>query len=507
MSIRRTFRPAVRSLLVLLALLLAAPNLAAAQEPLVIAVRTPLLNLDPTQETSSTMGFAMINVLENLVTTNPEGEYQPMLATSWEIVDDTTWRFTLREGVTFHDGTSFDAGDVVFNLNRMASTDSSHASNFGWYAGAEVVDELTVDIQTNGPYPGVLSALNFYIPFIVSPEAVEALGNDFNTRPVGTGPYQVVSHEARNVTVLEAFDEYWGGAPAIERVEIPFVPEDNTRLASFLAGEIDILTFVESTQIPLLAARDDTVLISGPSDLADMLWFNTQKEPLDDPVVRRALAHAIDLDLILETVLEGTGQRYGVAFAPGIWGFDPDTMAESPYPYDPDLARDLLAEAGYPDGFEIEFLIADRPEHARISGAVQAQLADVGVDVSIRQLDWGTFLSVTAEGEHELMVVATYAFGDADRILPEFETSAIGSRNRSLYSNPRVDELIEAQRNELDPERRREIVHEIVQILTEDAPRLMVRAREQVQAVRADITGYYHHPAKFDLRDVERTSN
>jgi peptide/nickel transport system substrate-binding protein len=504
MNICRFLRSMSFRLVAVVGLTLMLASFASAQDPLVVAVRTPLLNLDPTQETSSTMGFAMINVLENLVTTNPEGEYEPMLATSWETIDDATWRFHLREGVTFHDGAPFDAQAVVFNLDRMAGPESLHASNFEWYTGATVVDGHTIDIHTDGPYPGVLSALNFYIPFVVSPQAVEELGNDFNTRPVGTGPYRVVSHEARNATMLERFEDYWGGAPAVERVEVRFVPEDNTRLASFLAGEIDILTFVESSQLPVLDARNDTELIKGPSDLADMLWFNTQKEPLDDPTVRKALAYGMDLDTILETVLEGTGDRYGVALTPGIWGFDPETMAESPYDYDPERARELLAEAGYPNGFEVEFLIADRPEHQRISEAVQAQLAEIGVDVSIRQIDWGTFLTATANGEHEMMVVGTYAFGDADRILPEFATSAIGSRNRSYYSNERVDALIEQQRNELDPEKRREIIREIVEILSDEVPRLMVRAREQIQAVHTDVDGYYHHPAKFDLRQVSR---
>ncbi len=501
---KRTPRPPVllRLVLVMVSALLVFVTPTLAQDPLVLAVRTPLLNLDPTQESSSTMGFAMINVMENLVTTSPDGAYEPMLATSWEVVDDTTWRFHLREGVTFHDGTLFDAEAVVFNLDRMAAPESLHSSNFGWYAAASVVDDLTVDISTNGAYPGILSGLNFYIPFIVSPAAVESLGDDFNSAPVGTGPYRVVSHEARNLTVIEAVDDYWGGVPAVKRAEFLYVPEDNTRLASYMTGEIDVLTFVESSQIPLLGMRDDTVLVEGPSDLADMLWFNTQKPPLDSATVRQALAYGIDLDLILETVLENTGTRYGVALAPGVWGFDPETMGASPYPYDPERARELLAEAGFPDGFDIEFLIADRPEHARIAEAVQGQLADIGVNVSIRTLDWGTFLSATAAGEHELMVVGTYAFGDADRILPEFESSSIGSRNRSLYSNAEVDALIAQQRNELDADVRRELIKEIVARLTEEAPRLMVRARKQVQAVNASVQGYIHHPAKFDLRNV-----
>ncbi|HEX7039637.1 MAG TPA: ABC transporter substrate-binding protein [Trueperaceae bacterium] len=478
----------------------AAPALA--QEPLVIALRTPIINLDPILETSSTMGFAMINVLETLVTTNPAGEYEPMLATSWENVNETTWRFHLREGVTFHDGTPFDAEAVVFNLDRMASEESLHASNFSWYDGADVVDDLTVDIHTKGPYPGILSALNFYIPYIVSPTAVETLGDDINTAVVGTGPYRVVSHTPSDVTVLEAFADYWGGAPSVQRAEFLFVPEDNTRLAAYLAGEVDILSFVESSQIPVLAARDDTVIIEGPSDLADMLWFNTQKPPLDNVQVRQALAYGMDLDLILETVLEGTGERYGLVFAPGIVGFDPETMSEPHYTHDPERARELLAEAGYADGLDVEFLIADRPEHARIAEAVQAQLAEIGVNVSIRSLDWGTFLTATANGEHQMMVVGTYAFGDADRILPEFETAAIGSRNRSMYSNAEVDALIAQQRNEMDPQARQAIIEEIVARLTEDVPRLMVRARTQVQAVRSNIEGYVHHPAKLDLRGV-----
>lgn len=476
---------------------------AATRDVIRLSVRTTVVGLDPKIETSSTVGNINSNVLESLVTTDFDGStIQPQLATEWKAENPASWIFKLRPNVKFHDGTPFNAAAVKFSLERMADSESSHRGDFSWLRAVEIVDPLTVRIRSKFPYAPLLSALSFYHPYIVSPTAVEQAGTQFGQKPVGTGPFKYESHVPRQRTVMARNDDYWGPKAKLARAEWIFVPEESSRLAALLSGELDLLTVIEPSIMTALATRPQFAIIRGPDDLVDRIGFNARKKPFDDVRVRKAVIHGVNRMQMVATIFGGVGVVFDPPFAPGIRGFDPQTMGRLSYPYDPAKARALLAEAGYPSGFKTSFTIVNRPDHRQIGEVIQADLKQIGIDVQLRALDFATVSQSTRQGEHDMYIIGTYGVGDPDRVLPEFESANFNVKNRNFWSDPEVDKLIAQQRQEMDPQKRLVMVREIAVKIREAAPEFALRWRRAVMAINKNVKGYRIHPQKWYLRDV-----
>jgi len=468
-----------------------------------LSVRTTVVGLDPKFETASTVGFINSNVLESLVTTDFDGKtIQPQLATEWRAESGSSWVFKLRPNVRFHDGTPFGAQAVKFSLERMADAESVHRGDFAWLQSVEVVDPLTVRIRSKFPYAPMLSALAFYQPYIVSPAAVQQMGTQFGQKPVGTGPFKYESHVPRQRTIMVRNDDYWGPKAKVSRVEWIIVVEENARLAALLSGELDILTIIEPAIMQALATRPQFAVLRGPDDLVDRVGFNARKRPFDDVRVRRALIHGVNRMQMIATIFGGVGVAYDPPLAPGIWGYDPQTMGRLSYPYDPNKARALLAEAGFPQGFRTTFTIINRPDHRQIGEVIQADLKQIGVEVALRALDFASVSQSTRQGEHDMYIIGTYGVGDPDRVLPEFESANFNVRNRNFWADPEVDRLILAQRQELDPQKRLALVRQAAAKIREAAPEFALRWRRAVMAINKDVVGYRVHPQKWYVRDV-----
>jgi peptide/nickel transport system substrate-binding protein len=467
-----------------------------------LSVRTTVVGLDPKIETSSTVGAINSNVLESLVTMDYDGKIIPQLATEWRAESGTNWVFKLRPNVKFHDGTPFNAEAVRFSLERMADNESSHRGDFSWLAQVEILNPLTVRIRSKVPYAPMLSALAFYHPYIVSPTAVRQMGNQFGQKPVGTGPFKYDSHIPRQRTIMVRNDDYWGPKPKVSRAEWIIVVEDNARLAALLSGELDILTVIEPSIMQALATRPQFSVLRGPDDLVDRIGFNARKRPFDDVRVRRALIHGVNRNQMIATIFGGVGVAFDPPFAPGIVGFDSQTMGRLSYPYDPAKARALLAEAGFPNGFRTSFTIINRPDHRQIGEVVQADLKQIGVDVQLRALDFATVSQSTRQGEHDMYIIGTYGVGDPDRVLPEFESANFNVKNRNFWSDPEVDRLIQQQRQELDPQKRQAIVRQVAVKIRDAAPEFALRWRRAVLAINKNVKGYRVHPQKWYVRDV-----
>ncbi len=480
-----------------------APAAPVSRDVLRMSVRTTVVGLDPKLEASSTVGAINANVLENLVTTDFDGAtIRPQLATEWKAESPTNWVFKLRPNVKFHDGTPFNAEAVKFGLERMTEQDSAQRGDFSWLQEVQVVDALTVRIRSKFAYAPMLSALAHQQQYVLSPTAVRQMGNQFGQKPVGTGPFKYDSHIPRQRTIMVRNDEYWGPKPKVSRVEWIFVPEENARLAALLGGELDILTIIEPSIMLALAGNPKFAVIRGPDDLVDRVGFNAKKRPFDDPRVRKAVIHAVNRNQMLATIFGGVGVAFDPPYAPGIWGYDPPTMARLSYPYDPQKSRALLAEAGFPNGFRTTFTIINRPDHRQIGEVIQSDLKQVGIDLQLRAFDFATVSQSTRQGDHDMYIIGTYGVGDPDRVLPEFESANMNIRNRNFWSDPEVDRLILEQRKEIDPLKRIVLVRQIGAKIRDAAPEFALRWRRSVQAVNKNVKGYRIHPQKWYVRDV-----
>lgn len=456
----RNLRHWLSFVLVAVLLVIALPGNAQDSE-IVVAIGGDPTSLDPHAVDDGNEVVVNDNIYESLLARDQNMELVPNLAESYELVDETTWRFFLREGVTFTNGEPMNAEAVVFSVNRVIDPEynSQQLPFFETIAGAEAVDDMTVDILTDGPDPILPSRM--YLLRIAPPVHTADEANLEN--PVGTGPYKFVSWDRGQQIVLEANEDYWGGAPAISRVVIRPIPEDSTRIAALQSGEVDLVRGLIPEQIDQAPA-----VISTPGIEFPLIRLDNQEGILADVRVRQALNYAVDKEAIAEALYLGFANvADGQLLTPGHFGYNPDVEA---YPYDPDMARSLLEEAGY-NGEPIRLVgesgrwLKDR----ELIEVVAGMLTEVGVNVEVEILEWSNYLDELFNTENQpdmIFVGHDNALFDADRTFAAYY--ACGG-SISSYCNEEVTELIVAGRNETDFEVRETIYHEVVETSREDA--------------------------------------
>jgi peptide/nickel transport system substrate-binding protein len=432
---------------------------------IVIVIGNDPSTLDPQYADDGNEHKINDNVYEHLLTRDPAtGEILPELAESWEQIDDTTWRFHLREGIQFHNGEPFSADAVVFSAERIIDPEfnSEQISFVASITGGEAVDEYTVDIFTDGPDPTLPARMTWLK--IVPPVYAAEDPDQFAQAPVGTGPYKFVEWVRGSYVTLEANEDYWGGAPDIKEVTWRPIEEAATRLAALQAGEVDIVTDLIPEYLPQV---EKSVAVPG----LEFSWIriNCNVEPTNDVRVRQALNYALDKDALVDALYGGYAVKAeGQILTPGHFGYNPDVKA---YPYDPEKARDLLEEAGA-SGATLE-LIGESGRWLKDKELVEAvamQLEAVGLDIDVNIVEWSDWLDLLFAGaaaapdlqysSHDNVLL------DADRTLSALFTT---DGSQSAYSNPRVDELVLDARTETDVELRAQMYHEAVQIIRDDA--------------------------------------
>ena len=458
-------------------------------------------SLDPAAVTAVNDFRILVNVYEGL-TRYKSGtlEVEPALAESWSISDDgTEYTFTLKSGVTFHDGTPFNAEAVKFNFDRML--DENHPFHdtgpfplsffFGAVEETSVVDDTTVKFKLNAPYAPFLSNLAYPTGLIVSPAAVEQHGKEFGRNPSGTGPFTFAEWRSNEAVVIERNADYWGEAAGTEAVVFRPITDANTRVAEMLAGGIDLMVEVPPTSLSQFEGDGFTVAEqAGPH-----VWFlilNAKEGPFADVRVRQAANYAINKEAIVNDVLEGTAEVAAGPTPPAFaWAYNADL---DPYPYDPDKARELLADAGA-EGAELTFYVTEGGsgmlDPIAMGTAIQADLAAVGLNVTIETYEWNTFLGEVnpgLEGKADMAEMA-WMTNDPDT-LPylALRTDAwpeAGGFNSGYYSNPKVDELLESARTATDQDERARLYQEMQAIVQEDAPWVFVANWKQ-NAVTSD---------------------
>lgn len=454
-------------------------------------------SLDPHQGKETPAVQVNTQIFDTLVTIDPEtNEVVPQIAESWEQTDDQTYVFKIREGIKFHDGSDLTAEDVKFSLDRARNSAAvSYIVNF--IEEVTVDDDHTVTVKTTAPYAPTLR--NLAIPFaaIVPKAVVEADENAFIQNPVGSGPYKFVEWNHGDHVTLKAFDDYYAGKPETENLIMKVIPETSQRTIALETGEVDLAYDLAVNDIPKVNSDDKLTVYEIPSLTCWYVSMNMNKKPFDNPKVREAMSMAIDRQTIIDTINAGSGQTADAIIAPAVFGYYSTGVKE----YNPTKAKELLAEAGYPNGFSTTLWVNDNQSRIEMCQAMQAMLLEVGVQCNLEVLEFGSFISRTTAGDHDLAYFGwTTSSGDADYSYYSLEhsTQQGAAGNRSFLADPDVDKLIEEARSNTNEEERKELYKELAIKLDEinnNIPvyysSINVGANKKVEGFVMDANGYH----------------
>lgn len=469
---------------------------------LILAVLSDASSLDPHGANDVPSVVVQENIFETLVNTDENNEIVPGLAESWEPIDELTWSFTLREGVTFHDGEEFNAEVVKANLDRVRDEElgSPRANLYTMITNVEVVDEYVVEITTEYPFSPLLSHLSHNSSGMISPASIQAdyeaieNGEDpfsvVSNNPVGTGYFKFESWNPGSEIRLVKNEDYWGEPVSVDSATFRVVPDSQVRAADLETGNVHIIDPVQPNEVSRIENSDNASILRQSSSSLAYLGFNTQKEPFDDPLVRRAISYAIDREAIISGIYEDYAIPANGPLAPGTFGYTEDLDSIE---YNMDEARALLEEAGMSDGFSTSIWTNDNPQRQAIAVLVQESLAQLNIEASIEVLEFGAYLDQTAAGEHDMFILGySNPTGDADyQMYGLFHTQQIGNPgNRSFYSNPEVDALLDEARRATEPAEREELYAEAAQILTDDAPMAFLLHQEYLLGVADSVEGF-----------------
>ena len=463
-------------------------------DPLVIAQGADPASLDPHESNDQPSSRVNKQIYDTLVESNEDMELEPGLAESWEQVDDITWKFNLREDVTFHNGEPLKASDVKFSYERMM--DSAEVAHIvGALDSVETDGDYTVIVKLKEPFGPILAHLSHTAASIFSEKAVTDAGADYHLHPIGTGPYKYVSRDSGDKVTLEAFEDYYKGEAAIKNLVFRNIPEGTNRTIGLETGEVDIAYEIEPIDVGTVKDHKDLTLVEEPSLSTAYIGFNLNKEPFTDVRVRQAINHAIDVEEIIDVVLEGAGTKATGPINDKVFGYNTDLTG---YDYDPEKAKSLLADAGFEDGFSTTIWTNDNPVRIKIAEIVLSHLADVGIDATMEIVEWGAYLERTAAGEHDMFILGWVTVtGDADYGLYALYHSSQhgGAGNRTFYDNPEVDRLLEEGRTLGDLDERFDAYAQAQQLIVDDAPQIFLYFQTQNVGMQNYIDGFRMHPA------------
>ncbi len=449
---------------------------------LTIATGADLDNFDPHASLSTPNKGLIKGVFEALVSR----EEEPLLATSWKLIDNQTWQFQLRQGVKFHNGDPFNAEAVKFSLARYMDPKikAPFASQLGSVKSIQAVDNYTVKITTDGPFGTLLDTLSDVE--MVSPRAVQESGGDAGKKPVGTGPFKFMEWVPTERTVLEANDAYWGTPALVKTVVWRPIPEASTRVVALRNGEVDIITGVPVDQASAISGSGMKLeRIAAKSQIP--VTLNAKDKPFSDLKVRQALNYAVDKEELVKVILQGAGQVSNGLLTPSHPGYD---ASMKPYPYDPAQAKKLLAEAGYPDGFSATF---NSPrgrftKDQQIAEALSGQLAKVGIKLTANAVEFTTLLKVYRTEGQGFILPANLVTSQK-----QFD-NYINSQKKGVgyygYVNAKVDELLDQASKTFERDKRLVLYSQVSKIVRDEAAFLFLYDEQHLYGVRDRVKNF-----------------
>lgn len=474
------------------------------------------VSLDPGIVTEGESFKVTQNLFETLLNFGEQNTtIHPGLAKEWVVSDDgLTYTFTLQEGVKFHDGTDFNADAVIKNVNRWKGGTEDDFYYFNSMFKAEGADIIT-DVKADGDYTVIFTLSRPQAPFlknlamspfgIASPTAFEAAGDKFGDNPVGTGPFKFTDWKRNYSITIEKNPDYWQqGLPKLDKVIFRSIPDNSARLNALTAGDIDLADGINPSDGKSVEGNSALQLIERPSMNIGYLGLTSTRAPFDNKLVRQAVNYAINKQAIVDAFFEGRAQVAANPMPPSISGYNEEI---EPYPYDPEKAKSLLAEAGY-DGKEIELWAMPvprpyMPDGAKVAEVIQKNLEDVGMKSKIVSFEWATYLDKAKNGEADAFMLGwTGDNGDADNfIYTLLDKDNIGSNNYSYYSNDEVHDLLIKAQSETDENVRIDLYKKAQEIIHEDAPWVPLAHSTPLLAAKAGVKGFLPHPTGSDKLD------
>ena len=453
-----------------------------AKTDITVAMQLEPPHLDPTSAAAGAIDSVLYsNVFEGLTRFMSDGSVVPGLAESWEISDDgLTYTFTLREGVTFHDGTAMDAEDVKFTLDRILAEDSVNAQKALYTAisSVEVVDPQTVRLTLSEPNGNMLFNLAWGDAVIVAPESIE----NIKQTPIGTGPFKFDQWTQGDSIRISAYDGYWGDKPALTEATFKFISDPTAAFAAVMAEDVDVFSgFPAPENLPQFEADPRFQVLVGSTEGETILSTNNKQPPFDDVRVRQALSHAIDRQAVIDGAMFGYGTPIGTHFAPHHPAYVDLTGGSA---FDPDKARALLAEAGMADGFETTLHLPP-PSYARRGGEIiAAQLADVGITAEIVNVEWAQWLETVFRGKNFGLTIVSHT-----------EPLDIGIYANPdyyfQYDNPDFQNLIAELNATTDPDMRTRMLADAQRIIAGDAVNGYLFQLAQLSVAKAGVQGLW----------------
>lgn len=442
-----------------------------------IALTSSPKNLDPVKYTGTYESQIIYQVCDTVVNYNKElSEIVPGLATDWKISDDgMEYTFTIRDDVYFQpgkyqDGRKMTAEDVAYNMNRSAK--ESAMNRLDMLDHAEAIDDTHVKATLKAPSAVFLTALTNAGNAVVPKEEVEGWGDEFGNHLVGTGPYAMEKFELDRQTTLKKNDKYFLGEPNLDTVVFKVITDANQEVNALRTGDVDIATQLTGETVKLVAEDETVNLLQKPGIQISYAYFNMKNGPTADPKVREALIKAVNYEELAAGVFQyGEGESACLPLPKASWGYDPAVEADVPA-YDPEGAKELLAEAGYGDGFTLNMYITNETFRQKAATILQSYWQQIGVDLKINTVEWGTFSETCSSGKADVFAMAWSWYPDPYFFFDKmFATSAIGTLgNGQSYSNPEVDKLLAEALVVTDQNERAEIYKQALKLITKDNP-------------------------------------
>ena len=458
-------------------------------------------SLDPHQTVAAGTREVLFNIFEGLVKPNSDGEMIPAVAEKYTLSEDgTTYTFTLREGVKFHNGQTVTAEDVVYSINRCAAVPEGQekplVAAFSAVKSVEALDEKTVAVTIAQRDLEFIS----YMTAAIIPADYE----NQDTAPVGTGPFKFVSRTPQQDFVMERFEDYWGAPAWLDKVTYKICENADALVMNLNGGSIDLCAHLTSAQASQL--NQNFQVLEGTMNLVQAIYLNNQAKPFDNQLVRQALCYAIDRQGIMDMVADGHGTAVGSSIYPAFTKYFLPELVDK-YPHDVEKAKELLAQAGYPDGFDMTISVPNNYQpHMDTAEVVAEQLREAGINVTIQPVEWSTWLDTIYNGrQFQATVVGVDAANMTARAMLERFTSDYG-KNFINYNTPAYDALFQLAINAQDEATQTDLYKQMEAMLADTAANVYIQDLCDLVAMRQDLGGLKFYPIYvLDLSTVYLT--
>lgn len=450
----------------------------------VVGMTQDLASLDPHTETDAGTRDVVFNLYEGLVKPASDGSFVPAVASSYQISEDAkVYTFTMRDGITFHDGTTVTTEDVKYSIDRCAEI-QGESSAFSMLSEVVIKDDKTVEVVLKEGYSEFLSELTLAI--------IPKSNQDPVKNPIGTGPFKYVSYTPGQNLMLEKYDGYWmEGVPSLDSVQFKMTPDVDTAFMELQAGTIDILKYLTSSQVQSISS--DFNVVEGSMNLVQGMFLNSSYEPLSDTKVRQALCYGVNRQEINDFLFGGKSRIIGSHMIPHMSAYY-EPQAETVYSYDMEKAKALLAEAGYPDGFDLEITVpSSYSQHVDTAQIIVDQLSRIGVRATIKQVEWSTWLKeVYQGGNFQATVIGFDGTLAPSDWMTKYESDS--SKNFMSYSNPEYDKVFNEAFNTVDEAEKAKLYKQAQMILAEDGAAVYIQDPANLVAVNKKFGGYTFYP-------------